>query len=51
MLADYSMPRVNGRTALNLVRGKGMDIPFIFVSGTIGEDTAVEAMKSGSVAA
>ena len=45
---DYSMPHFNGVAALKLLRGKGFDIPFIFVSGTIGEDTAVEAMKNGA---
>ncbi|TAK06411.1 MAG: PAS domain S-box protein, partial [Candidatus Manganitrophaceae bacterium] len=46
--ADYSMPDFNGMEALRLLREKGLDIPFIFVSGTIGEDTAVEAMKNGA---
>ncbi|TAK03144.1 MAG: EAL domain-containing protein [Candidatus Manganitrophaceae bacterium] len=45
---DYSMPYFNGVTALRLLRAKGLDIPFIFVSGTIGEDTAVEAMRNGA---
>jgi len=45
---DYSMPHFNGVAALNLLRKRGLDIPFIFVSGTIGEDTAVEAMKNGA---
>ncbi|MBI3995195.1 MAG: EAL domain-containing protein [Nitrospirae bacterium] len=45
---DYSMPHFNGVAALKLLRGKGFDIPFIFVSGTIGEDTAVEAMRNGA---
>ncbi|MBI3810613.1 MAG: EAL domain-containing protein [Nitrospirae bacterium] len=45
---DYSMPHFNGVAALKLLRGRGLDIPFIFVSGTIGEDTAVEAMKNGA---
>lgn len=48
VLADYSMPQFDGMAALRLVRGKGLDLPFIFVSGTIGEDTAVEAMKAGA---
>lgn len=48
IFADYSMPQFDGLAALQLVRGKGLDVPFIFVSGTIGEDTAVEAMKSGA---
>ena len=46
--ADYSMPHFNGVAALKLLRDKGQDIPFIFLSGTIGEDTAVEAMKNGA---
>lgn len=45
---DYSMPHFNGVAALKLLRERGLDIPFIFVSGTIGEDTAVEAMKNGA---
>ncbi|HEY5594753.1 MAG TPA: EAL domain-containing protein [Nitrospiria bacterium] len=45
---DYSMPHFNGVAALKLLRGRGLDIPFIFVSGTIGEDTAVEAMRNGA---
>jgi diguanylate cyclase (GGDEF)-like protein len=48
VLSDYSMPGFNGVAALRLVRDKGLDIPFLFVSGTIGEDTAVEAMKAGA---
>src|SRR5574341_961019 len=48
VLADYSMPGFNGAVALRLVRDRGLDIPFLFVSGTIGEDTAVEAMKAGA---
>lgn len=48
VLADYTMPHFSGTDALRLLREKGFDIPFIFVSGTIGEDTAVLAMKSGA---
>ena len=48
VLADYSMPGFNGVAALRLVRDKGFDMPFLFVSGTIGEDTAVEDMKAGA---
>lgn len=48
VLSDYQMPRFNGVTALKLLRDKGLDIPFIFVSGRIGEDTAVAAMKAGA---
>ena len=48
ILCDYSMPHLKGTDALRLVRETGLDIPFIFVSGTIQEDTAVEAMRSGA---
>jgi len=48
VFGDYSMPHFNGVAALKLVREKGLDLPFIFVSGTIGEDTAVEAMRAGA---
>lgn len=48
VMADYSMPRFNGIAGLKLVRARGLDMPFIFVSGTIGEDTAVEAMRNGA---
>src|SRR5437879_11916184 len=48
IFADYSMPHFSGTAALALVREGGLDLPFIFVSGTIGEDTAVEAMRAGA---
>jgi hypothetical protein len=48
VVADYSMPHFSGRAALSLVRERGLDVPFIFLSGTIGEDTAVEAMRAGA---
>lgn len=48
IISDYSMPHFKGTDALQLVRQKGQDIPFIFVSGTIGEDTAVAALKVGA---
>lgn len=46
--ADYTMPHFNGAAALLLLRERGLDIPVIFVSGTIGEDIAVAAMKAGA---
>ncbi|MEW6324983.1 MAG: EAL domain-containing protein [Nitrospirota bacterium] len=46
--SDYTMPQFDGMAALNLIRERGLDLPFIFVSGTIGEDTAVTAMKQGA---
>ena len=39
IISDYSMPHFKGTDALKFVRQKGQDVPFIFVSGTIGEDT------------
>jgi diguanylate cyclase (GGDEF)-like protein/PAS domain S-box-containing protein len=48
IFGDYTMPQFSGTQALSLVRERGLDVPFIFVSGTIGEDTAVEALKSGA---
>jgi two-component system, NarL family, sensor histidine kinase UhpB len=48
VIADYVMPLFNGLAALALVREKGLDQPFIIVSGHITEDTAVAAMKAGA---
>ncbi|HYE98607.1 MAG TPA: response regulator [Planctomycetota bacterium] len=48
ILSDYSMPRLSGPTVLERVRRQLPDIPFIFVSGTIGEERAIEAMRNGA---
>jgi two-component system, cell cycle sensor histidine kinase and response regulator CckA len=48
VISDHSMPHFSGTAALELVRRHRPDVPFIFVSGTIGEDTAVAAMKAGA---
>src|SRR4029079_6875672 len=48
IIADYVMPHFNGLAALGLVKSKGLDLPFIIVSGHITEDTAVAAMKAGA---
>lgn len=48
ILSDYDMPEFNGPRALELLKQSGMDIPFIIISGTIGEDVAVEVMKQGA---
>ena len=48
VVADYSMPRFSGSEALAILRGRGFDTPFIFVSGTLGEDAAVDAMRNGA---
>ena len=47
ILSDYSMPKFSGLRAVDLLRESGLDIPFILVSGTIGEEKAVEAMRHG----
>jgi signal transduction histidine kinase len=48
IISDFSMPRFSGTDALKLVRSAGSDAPFIFVSGTMGEDAAVAALKDGA---
>lgn len=48
VLADFSLPRFSGMDALNIVKETGADIPFILVSGSVGEELAVEAMKAGA---
>lgn len=48
IISDYSMPHFSGTDALRLVRERGLEIPFIFVSGTIGEEAAVAALKVGA---
>ncbi|MBI3982996.1 MAG: PAS domain S-box protein, partial [Gemmatimonadetes bacterium] len=46
--ADYRMPQFSGTAALSLLRERDTETPFIFVSGTIGEDIAVGAMRAGA---
>ena len=48
ILSDYEMPTFNGPHALELLKQSGYDIPFIIISGTIGEDVAVEMMRLGA---
>jgi two-component system cell cycle sensor histidine kinase/response regulator CckA len=47
ILSDYTMPRFNAPAAFMLLRGSELDIPFIIISGTVGEETAVAAMRLG----
>ena len=49
VLSDYSLPDFDGMSALRLTRAHFPLTPFIFVSGTIGEDLAVESLKTGAV--
>lgn len=48
ILADYSMPRFSALSALSLLKESKFDIPFIIISGSIGEEMAVEAMLAGT---
>src|SRR5687768_4166692 len=48
VIADYNLPQFSAPDALEIVKKTGRDIPFIIVSGAIGETTAVAAMKSGA---
>ncbi|HDQ72125.1 MAG TPA: PAS domain S-box protein [Chloroflexi bacterium] len=48
ILADYNLPAFDGLTALALLRERDLDIPFVLVSGVLGEETAIESLKSGA---
>ena len=48
VISDYIMPGFSGLAALDILKSKGLDIPVIIVSGKMGEETAVEAMKAGA---
>ncbi|HEU4952737.1 MAG TPA: response regulator, partial [Holophagaceae bacterium] len=48
VLADYVLPAFGGQEALSLLRRQDPDLPFIIVSGVVGEDVAVETMKAGA---
>jgi len=48
IVSDYSMPTFSGLAALALVKERHIDRPFLIVSGTIGEEVAVEAMRAGA---
>jgi PAS domain S-box-containing protein len=48
IFSDYNLPAFTGLDALKIVREMGLDLPFILVSGVIGEETAVEALKAGA---
>jgi PAS domain S-box-containing protein len=48
ILCDYSIPGFSGAEALRMVRDRSCPVPFIFVSGSMGEDVAVEAMRAGA---
>jgi PAS domain S-box-containing protein len=48
VISDFSMPQFGGAAALTLYLQSGLDVPFILVSGTMGEDIAVEMLKAGA---
>jgi PAS domain S-box-containing protein len=48
ILADYKLPSFDGLSALRLTQRARPDLPFIFVSGALGEDVAIEALKIGA---
>jgi DNA-binding NtrC family response regulator len=48
ILADYTLPSFDGLSALKIASEKCPDVPFIFVSGTLGEEVAIEALKIGA---
>jgi signal transduction histidine kinase len=48
ILADYALPGFDGLTALSLARIHAPEVPFIFVSGTLGEEVAIESLKVGA---
>ncbi len=49
ILSDYSLPSFDGLSALKLARSRCPDVPFIFVSGALGEETAIELLKQGAI--
>ena len=48
ILADYTLPSFDGLSALRVAQERRPDLPFIFVSGTLGEDVSIEALKVGA---
>jgi signal transduction histidine kinase/DNA-binding response OmpR family regulator len=48
ILSDFNIPGFSGPAALATVRGKGLDVPFLIVSGAVGEAAAVETMRAGA---
>ncbi|HEU0039988.1 MAG TPA: response regulator, partial [Verrucomicrobiae bacterium] len=47
IISDFALPQFSGLRAMDLLRERGLDIPVILVTGTLGEDRAVEAMRHG----
>jgi len=49
ILSDFTLPAFDGLAALDIARAEAPDVPFIFLSGTIGEERAIEALRRGAV--
>src|SRR5262245_1893639 len=47
IISDFQMPGLNGLIALQVLKESGLDLPFIVISGTIGEDIAIQSMIAG----
>src|SRR6187402_1769022 len=48
VISDFSLPAFSGFGALEVLHDSGLDLPFLLVSGTIGEEVAVDAMRAGA---
>lgn len=48
VISDYNLPTFDGLSAVKLLRQRDPDLPFILVSGTLGEETAIESLKAGA---
>ena len=48
LICDYSLPHLNAPQALEVLKSTGLDLPFIIISGTIGEESAISALKAGA---
>src|SRR2546425_4901308 len=48
ILADYNLPDFDGLSALGLMKERGLEIPFVLISGTLGEERAIESVKAGA---
>ncbi|MEO7908333.1 MAG: response regulator, partial [Roseiflexaceae bacterium] len=48
VISDYNLPTFDGLSAVQLLRQRDPDLPFILVSGTLGEETAIESLKAGA---
>jgi DNA-binding NtrC family response regulator len=48
LFCDFNLPAFGSETALEIVKKRDLDLPFIFISETLGEDVAVQAMKAGA---